>query len=292
MEVLQQRQTACNACKDGHTEPFLFTMAFQPIVDVEQNRVYAYEALARGPDQQSAAFVLSKVNKENLYTFDQSCRVKAITLAARLGLPQTGAMLSINFLPGAVYSPAACIQLTLKTAHAVNFPLDRLIFEIVEVEKVASNQHLMGIVNEYRKCGFRLALDDFGAGWSSLGLLADIQADAVKLDIDLVRNIHKRPRARAIVDSMVLLSESLNFYLVAEGVETFDEYHVLRDCGVKLMQGYLFARPGFESLPQVNFLQTDDAACRRTIAARVLKFPSAVMFRLHTRCVRACFMVR
>jgi EAL domain-containing protein (putative c-di-GMP-specific phosphodiesterase class I) len=253
MEVLQQRQTiACNACKDGHAEPFPFTMAFQPIVNVESGRVYAYEALARGPEQQSAGFVLGQVNEQNLYAFDQSCRVKAITLAAQLGLAQTGAMLSINFLPGAVYSPSACIQLTLKTARAVGFPLDRLIFEIVEVEKVASPQHLMDIFNEYRKCGFRLALDDFGAGWAGLGLLADVQADAVKLDIDLIRGIHKRPRALAIVESIALLSESLHFNVVAEGVETFDEYHALRDCGIELMQGYLFARPGFESLPAVT----------------------------------------
>jgi EAL domain-containing protein (putative c-di-GMP-specific phosphodiesterase class I) len=253
MEVLQQRQTiACNACKDGHAEPFPFTMAFQPIVNVETGRVYAYEALARGPEQQSAGFVLSQVNDENLYAFDQSCRVKAITLAAQLGLAQAGAFLSINFMPGAVYSPSACIQLTLKTARALNFPLDRLIFEIVEVEKVASPQHLMDIFNEYRKCGFRLALDDFGAGWAGLGLLADVQADAVKLDIDLIRGIHKRPRALAIVESIALLSESLHFNVVAEGVETFDEYHALRDCGIKLMQGYLFARPGFESLPTVT----------------------------------------
>lgn len=227
-------------------------MAFQPIVNVETGSVYAYEALARGPEQQSAGFVLAQVTQENLYAFDQACRVKAITLAAQLGLAQTDAMLSINFLPGAVYSPAACIQLTLKTARALSFPLDRLIFEIVEVEQVASHQHLMDIVNEYRKCGFRLALDDFGAGWSGLGLLAHMQADSVKLDIDLVRNIHKRPRALAIVESMAILSKSLDFNLVAEGVETFDEYYALRDCGIHLMQGYLLARPGFEHLPAVT----------------------------------------
>ena len=252
MEVLQQRPTACNACKDGHSEPFPFTMAFQPIVNVEQGSVYAYEALARGPEQQSAAFVLGQVNDENLYAFDQSCRVKAITLAAQLGLAETGALLSINFMPGAVYSPSACIQLTLKTARALNFPLDRLIFEIVEVEKVASPQHLMNIVNEYRNCGFRLALDDFGAGWAGLGLLADLQADAVKLDIDLIRGIHNRPRALAIVEAIAQLSQSLNFDVVAEGVETFDEYHALRDCGIHLMQGYLFARPA-EGFPAPKF---------------------------------------
>jgi hypothetical protein len=125
MEVLQQRQSACNSCKGGHAEPFPFTMALQPVVNIETSRVYAWEPLASGPEQKSTAFVLGQVTHENLYAFDQTCRVKAITLAAQLGFAETGAMLSIHLLAGAVYSPAASIQLTLKTARATKFPLDR-----------------------------------------------------------------------------------------------------------------------------------------------------------------------
>jgi len=251
MEILRSH-AACAACKGGVDEPFPFSMAFQPIVDVRSGMVYAYEALARGPEGQPASFVLNQVNDGNRYAFDQSCRVKAITLASRLGLEATGAMLSINFMPGAVYSPAACIQVTLKAARKVSFPLDRLIFEIVEAEKVRSSEHLMAIVNEYRSCGFKVAIDDFGAGWSGVNLLADVPADIVKLDMALTRNIDKRPRAMAIVDALVRLSDTLHIELVAEGLETVEEYRTLERIGVRLMQGYLFAKPAFEQLPAVT----------------------------------------
>lgn len=251
MEILRSH-AACAACKGGVDEPFPFSMAFQPIVDVHSGMVYAYEALARGPAGEPAGFVLDQLNDGNRYAFDQSCRVKAITLASRLGLEATGAMLSINFMPGAVYSPAACIQVTLKAARKVSFPLDRLIFEIVEAEKVSSSEHLMAIVNEYRSCGFKVAIDDFGAGWSGVNLLADVPADIVKLDMALTRNIDKRPRAMAIVDALVRLSDILHIELVAEGIETVEEYRTLEKIGVRLMQGYLFAKPAFEQLPAVT----------------------------------------
>jgi EAL domain-containing protein (putative c-di-GMP-specific phosphodiesterase class I) len=239
---------ACAACKDGVEQPFPFSMAFQPIVDVDAGTAFAYEALVRGPKGEPAGTVLSQVTEANVYAFDQSCRVTAITLAARLGLPQTGAHLSINFMPGAVYSPVACIQLTLATAVRVSFPCEQLIFEIVESEKVRSSAHLRGIVAEYQRHGFRVALDDFGSGYSGVNLLADFPADLIKLDMELIRDIHTRPRAMTIVRSVAGLARALGSVVIAEGVETAEEYAALRDCGISLMQGYLFARPRFEAL--------------------------------------------
>jgi EAL domain-containing protein (putative c-di-GMP-specific phosphodiesterase class I) len=239
----------CNACKDGIEQPFPFSMAFQPIVDVEARTIFAYEALVRGPQGESAWSILSQVTPENRYQFDQTCRVKAITLATRLGLPQTCGKLSINFMPEAVYSPVACIQLTLKTAKECGFPADRLIFEITESEKVREPLHMRGIVEEYRKYGIQVALDDFGAGYSSLNLLADVPADIIKLDMDLTRNLHQRPASLALIKPMVTLAGALGSLLIAEGVETVEEYQALRDCGIRIMQGYLFAKPQFEALP-------------------------------------------
>ena len=227
-------------------------MAFQPIVDVQTGKVYAYEALVRGSENQPAGWVLEQVTPEQRYAFDQRCRVTAIATAARLGLAETGARLAINFMPGAVYSPAACLQLTLDTARRLSFPLDRLIFEITEGEEVADRGHLAAIAREYRRHGFKMAIDDFGAGYSGLNLLAELGADLVKLDMDLIRNISGRPKARAIVDTMVQLCDRLSTGLIAEGVETREEYEVLRGCGIRLMQGYLLARPAFEALPAVN----------------------------------------
>jgi EAL domain-containing protein (putative c-di-GMP-specific phosphodiesterase class I) len=243
---------SCKACKGGVQQPFIFSMAFQPIIDVETARVYAYEALVRGINKESAGMVLSKVTEENRYAFDQNCRVKAITLAKQLGLDKTDAKLCINFMPGAVYSPVACIQLTLKTAREQAFPLDRLIFEITEAEKVQDRQHVLHIMEEYHRHGFQVALDDFGAGYSGLNLFAELTPDILKLDMDLTRNVHLRPIALAIVRSLVQLCSSFNVALVAEGVETIEEYATLRASGIKLMQGYLFAKPAFEELPSFS----------------------------------------
>jgi EAL domain-containing protein (putative c-di-GMP-specific phosphodiesterase class I) len=101
--------------------------------------------------------MLGQVTKANRYAFDQSCRVKAISLAAQLGLSDTGAQLLINFMPGALYNPAACIQLTLATVRELGFPCDRIIFEITEAE-VVDRTHIRGIVKDYRQRGFKIAL--------------------------------------------------------------------------------------------------------------------------------------
>jgi len=249
MEILR-KQSGRDACEEGVSEPFPFTMAFQPIVDVWSGGIYAYEALVRGPEGQSAAEVLARVNDENRYSFDQSCRVKAITLASRLKLAETGALLSINFLPRKIHDPADCIEQTLRTAREQSFPLDRLVFEIVEAEKTASPEHLLKVVQEYLNCGFQVALDDFGAGWSGLNLLAMLPASTIKIDMALTRNLDDRPRAQIVVKSVVELCRLLNMEVIAVGVETVDEYRILSELGIRLMQGYLFARPGFEQLPE------------------------------------------
>lgn len=247
----------CGACRDGTSQPFPFSMAFQPIVDVENQRIFAFEALVRGINNESAYSVLSQVTEENRYAFDQACRATAITQAKRLGLDKTDAKLSINFMPGAVYSPAACIKHTLKTANELAFPFDRLIFEVTEAEEIKDHKHLTAIFFEYRRHGFQLALDDFGAGFCGLNLFAEVTPDILKLDMDLTRNLHTRPVAYAATRAMVRLCESLAIKVVAEGMENIEEYHALRRCGVRLMQGYLLARPEFEALP--NFRVPDGA---------------------------------
>lgn len=243
---------SCAGCRDGAALDFAFSMAFQPIVDVETGTPYAYEALVRGPNGDGAESVLSRVTPANRYAFDQQCRVKAITLAARAGLAERGARLSINFLPGAVYSPAACIQLTLRTATAVGFPTDRLIFEFTENEEMADPDHVADIVATYRRMGFGTALDDFGAGHAGLNLLASFQPDWIKLDMALIRGIDASAPRRTIVDAVVKMCAALGVRLIAEGIETAEEAAALRALGIRYLQGFYFAAPAFESLPPLR----------------------------------------
>ncbi len=237
----------CQGCRDGSGFTLPFSMAFQPIVDVVSGRTFAHEALVRGPRGEGAYSVLSAVDTTNRYAFDQQCRVKAIESAAKLGLSDEGAYLSINFIPSAVYEPRACIRLTLDAARQTGFPLDRMIFEFTEAEKL-DTAHLLNILRTYRAIGFKTAIDDFGAGYAGLQLLTQFQPDIVKIDMDLVRGIDASPVKRSILRHTLRLLEELAITPVCEGVETVEELRALQDLGVRLIQGYLLAKPAFESL--------------------------------------------
>ena len=237
----------CNRCRDIAALDFSFSMAFQPIYDFAAADVWGWEALVRGVNGEGAFSVLSKVTDENRYAFDQQCRIRAIELAHSLGMP---GRLSINFLPNAVYEPKACIRATVEAAARVGFPLERLQFEITEVEEVRADGHLRRIVDEYRAMGMGTAVDDFGAGYAGLNLLIRLQPDVLKLDMDLIRNIDKDRVRRIIVAHMVSLARELPCTLIAEGVETLEEARCLLDLGITLHQGYLYARPAFEATPR------------------------------------------
>jgi len=226
-----------------------FTMAFQPIVDAGCAGVFAYEALVRGIAGEGALQILASVNDDNRFGFDQQCRLTAITLASRLGLASAGASLSINFLPNAVREPSACTEATLAVAQRLDFPAERIILEFTEAEAVHDHAHLGRIIAACRRLGFRTAIDDFGAGYSGLSLLAKFQPDIIKLDMELVRGVDADRVRRAIVASIQRMCEDLGIVLVAEGIETAAEYQTLRELGVDLLQGYLFARPALEALP-------------------------------------------
>ncbi|MCF5857002.1 EAL domain-containing protein [Aeromonas veronii] len=240
----------CQLCQEKADLDFDFTMAFQPIVDCSLRTIFGYEALVRGINNEPAQSVIARVNNDNRYRFDQLCRIKAIALAARLDMR---GMLSINFLPNAVYRPERCIRTTLQAAREHLFPIEQIMFELTEVEQVQDSHHLRGIVDHYQALGFKTAIDDFGAGYSGLNLLADFHPNIVKLDMHLLRGIDHDPTRQAIVRHSLALFAELQITPLAEGIETREEMACLQEMGVSLMQGYLFARPGFETLPEVDF---------------------------------------
>lgn len=237
----------CIRCRDAQPLNMELKIAFQPIVDVQARQVFAYEALIRGAQGASAGEVIAAVRPDQLYTFDQTCRVLAISTAKRLGMESH---LSINFLPNAVYEPATCIRLTLAAARKVDFPPERLIFEMTESERMRDPDHALRIIKDYQQRGFLTAIDDFGAGYSGLNLLAQFQPHIVKLDMALTRDIDQDTVRRAIVGGVIGTCRSLGCEVIAEGIETRAELHTLRDMGVTLFQGYLLARPGLDTLPQ------------------------------------------
>ena len=237
----------CAVCRDALD--FDFTFAFQPIVDVKQRTVFAYEALVRGINGEGAADILSKVNDATRYRFDQQCRIRSIFLAQKLGMKEK---ISINFLPNAVYQPELCIRTTILAAEAAGFPLDQIIFEVTEGQQILEPEKLLAIFRYYQDRGFATAIDDFGAGYAGLTLLANFQPNLIKIDIHLVRNIDTDRVKQAVVKGILLTTQLLGVKIIAEGVETAGEVQWFVGNGIFLMQGYYFAKPGFEVLPAIE----------------------------------------
>ena len=244
----------CSGCREDIALPFQFKMAFQPIIDVSAGRVWGYEALVRGANGESALSILDQVTEDVRYRFDQAARVMAIETAGAL-FQQNDLRLSINFMPNAVYEPSACIQKSLAAARRVQFPHQNLMFEFTENERMRDTGHVKRIIEAYRKFGFWTALDDFGAGYAGLGLLAQMQPDLIKIDMELLRDIHLNRAKQAIIAGIVGVARELDITVLAEGVENDQELTVLRAAGISLFQGYHFAKPALMALPDVPLLQ-------------------------------------
>ena len=227
-----------------------FSYAFQPIVEAASGSVFSYEALIRGPSNEPAFTVLERVPVDARYRFDEDSRVAAIGLANRLGL---GCHLNLNFLPQGLYASGSSVTSTLEAAARHGLPIERLILEVTEGEVIADYSNLAQQLNEFRSLGLKVAIDDFGAGYSGLNMLADFQPDQIKIDMNLVRGIEKHGPRQAIVRALVQVCDDLGIDVIAEGVESLREYAWFAEHGVSLFQGYLFAKPGFEFLPQAHF---------------------------------------
>lgn len=242
---VQIKQQSCMDCLSGQSLGFEIKMAFQPIIDWQQKEIFAYEALVRGPEGQGAGWVFERINDKNKYYFDQSCRVKAIETASRLGCDR---LLSINFLPNAVYNPETCIRATIEAATLFHFDLEKIIFEVTETEEIINQEKLKRIFESYARHGFRTAIDDFGSGFAGLEWLYSLRPAILKLDMTLIRDLHLDEAKQQRLAAVQQVCRELGAMILAEGIEVEEERDFLVNAGIRYLQGYLFARPALEHL--------------------------------------------
>ncbi len=219
---------------------------FHPIVRADNpGDVYAYECLARGLRSDGAEInpvrMFSVADEADLmFNLDRACRIAAIKGCEKHGI---AANIFINFNPSTIYNPTYCLQTTLKAIREAGISPDRIVFEVVESEEVRDPEHLLNILGYYREHGFRVALDDLGAGYSSLNLLGRLRPDFVKLDMELVQGVDEDDYKAVITGNLIKMARNLDVSIVAEGVETVGQWQWLRDRGVDYLQGFLFAKP-------------------------------------------------
>lgn len=220
-------------------------VAYQPIVRTSDHTVFAYEALMRSeePDLPNPPAVLKAAERvERLFDLGRTVR----RLAAADLATNEGSVLFVNLHPEDLADPA------LYEADAPLTPFaERVVLEITERASLEHIRNLRERVAELRELGFRIALDDLGAGYAGLTSFTQLEPEFVKLDMELVRDIHQNKMKHKIVRSMVQLCHDMGKCIIAEGVESAAEYQVLVDLECDMLQGYLLARPG-KGFPRIT----------------------------------------
>lgn len=223
----------------------LLTIWFQPIVSSVTHEIYAHECLLRakqhGKTIGAQAILSAAKEADMLFILDRHARINAINTASNH--KKKLERLFINFNPTSIYDPQFCLRTTDEAVKKAQYEPEQIVFEITESGLVDDREHLVRITQFYRERGYRIALDDLGSGYSSLNMLHELNPDLVKLDMDLIRDIHNSPVKQIMVEKIIEIAQQMSIKTVAEGIETKEELECLKHYPIDYYQGYYFGKP-------------------------------------------------
>lgn len=224
-------------------------MHFQPIITGDGN-IFGYELLARFHADAgetiypNVIFPAAKI-RGRTFALDRICRIHAVKQIERIESHQKA---FINFIPTAIYSPEHCLRTTTLIANRLNIDPKRIVFEVVETEKIEDLNHLKTILHYYQDNGFQYALDDVGSGYNTLDVLEELKPPYMKLDMEYAQGISTNTEKQDVALAFLKKAKNLNSIALAEGIETIEDFNWLKKQGYKLFQGYLFGKPRPEPL--------------------------------------------
>jgi EAL domain-containing protein (putative c-di-GMP-specific phosphodiesterase class I) len=222
------------------------TTFFQPIVDCQSpRRVFAYECLLRGKQADGEMLppdLLFAAARATDQVALLDAAAKRVHIAAA-GRPQLDCKMFINFNPSGDLNSDDGLRETMSAVKETGHSTDRFVFEVVESDRTSDAAALVRILDAYRRHGFQVALDDFGAGYNSLNLLTEIKPDFIKLDMRLIHDVDRDPYKARVAAKVLELAQELAVGTVVEGVETSGEWQWSADHGANYAQGFLFAKP-------------------------------------------------
>ena len=241
LDVLAQSGWLLDQIAEGR-----FTSFFHPIVRARDTQdVFGHEALLRGVERDGSVVapqpILALAREAGLLSEvdNAACRA-AFREAARA---RGDINVFINFSPAAVRDPDAQLRITLREIDEAGLPRDRVVFEVVEADRFGDSPHLERVLMGYRRAGFRVALDDLGAGWSTLNLVHRLRPDFIKVDRELIRGVHKDPVKAVIAGKLLEIGRDLGIGSIVEGIEEEAELRWVREHGADFVQGFLLGKP-------------------------------------------------
>ncbi|MHA1055203.1 diguanylate phosphodiesterase [Enterobacter mori] len=225
------------------------SFAFQPIVDPFMQQIVSWEALIRTPEGDSPAAYFQTLARDALYEADLKSKQVALSMASALGLhTQT---LSLNLLPMTLVNVPDAVDFLLTVIEANGFVPEQIVVEFTESEAISRFDEFTHSVRQLKSAGISVTIDHFGAGFAGLQLLAQFQPDRIKINRDLIANVHKSGPRQAIVQAIIKCCASLEIQFCAVGVELAEEWMWLESAGISQFQGHLFASPRLGGIPAV-----------------------------------------
>lgn len=217
----------------------------QPIVSLKNDgHLYGYESLLRteAPQQVSPGKLFSTAQETGLLSLlDKRAREAAIK-SKKEKIP-AGIKSFINFLPSTIYNPEYCLRHTFNLVNQYQIDPDELVFEVVESEKIVDIDHLKKVLNTYKRQGMKVALDDVGAGFSTLEVLEMLNPDYVKIDRQYINHCDNNVANQEFLGRVIELAEKLGITVLAEGIERKEELEYCMKIGIDLAQGYYLGKP-------------------------------------------------
>lgn len=217
---------------------------YQPIISLRNGEFLGFEALTRGPETSAlrSPLELFRVAEESgcLYPLERICREKAIKSFAK---PAVDTYLFLNLNPQSLKDPQFTPGLTRKLLHKKGLREEQIVFEITERQSIDDFEAFKIALLHYRRQGYLVAIDDAGAGYSSLQAIAELEPDFIKLDKSLIKGFDKNHVKAAIVEAFVTLTNKLGSKVIVEGIETLSEFKKAQELKVHYAQGYFIARP-------------------------------------------------
>ncbi|MGY6586831.1 MAG: EAL domain-containing protein [Wenzhouxiangella sp.] len=224
--------------------------AFQPLVHLGLSRVIGYEALVRGRSGEPAASIIANVRPENLGYFDQACRTRAIHDARALGLNND---LFLNCTELTPQDLDLALRTTTDQSVAAGIGPESIVLEFASLKQLGNPRELASVRERAQAAGFRVLADNFGVGEAGLKRLAVFRPDYVKLDRELINQVHRSRTRQAVLMGIVSTSRALGIEVIAAGVERWEDVVWLREnTGIECFQGYYFARPELNQKPMVD----------------------------------------
>ena len=220
-------------------------------MDTYRARVSSIEALIRSNDGRYPETILEELVGPEKYDFD--LKSKAIAIKQGAALLSSDQSLSINLCPGAITSTVNVADYLHELVKRNKLKPQQLVIEVTETEIISESDTFYQAIEQIRSRGMRVAIDDFGAGYAGLSLLADFTPDKIKLDRKITTGIHESGHRQAITEAVLEFANSMGIPLVVEGVETIDEWLWLQHAGVQRFQGFLFAKPKLNGVSGIDF---------------------------------------